>query len=369
MNRRTGGSWIVVFAIAISTVFVCLRPASADDASDIVLAPGEQKTLPGEGVDSFSAASSAIIDVRVAASAAAPQLIIVGKTPGTTSLVITLTNGSRLVYKVTVSKVVARHNVQLDVYFVQLSRSRATEIGLSWPTSVSASVAGEYTADTAGARLGSVAISSTVLPRLDFAAENGWAKILDHTKIVMANGDEGTYSSGGDFNVQVGSGVATSVERIEFGSTIKGRVVYDASTGRVAVQVSAEMSRLAESRGNGVPGVLRTRVGTSVNVALGESLALGGLFSTQERSSMRGVPILSDIPVLGYLFGGRASSREQIENVVFIVPSLVSPVSVADRDRVAEALNVFLSFDGGPIGSGIKVLRTDPYVPPAERRP
>jgi Flp pilus assembly secretin CpaC len=371
VTARNSWFWFAVL-VAIATLVTRMGTVSAqsnDGEGEIVLAPGEQKTLPGEGVDSFSAASNAIIEVRVASAPGGDQqIIIVGKTPGTTSLVITLTNGRRLIYKVTVSKVVARHNVQLDVYFVQMSRSRATQIGLAWPGSVGATATGTYTADTGGTRLGTFSVSSTVLPRLDFAAENGWAKVLDHAKVVMSNGDEGTYSSGGDFNIRVTSGVATSLERITFGSTIKARVSYDASTGRVSVHLTADISRLVQDRGADTPGLSRTAVDTSVNMALGESLALGGLYSSQERSAMSGLAILSEIPVLGYLFGGKSATREQIENVVFIVPTLVSPVSIADRDRVTEALRVFSGYDGGPIGGGVKRLRSDEPVIPTERR-
>jgi pilus assembly protein CpaC len=372
VSERTGWFWIAIL-VGIVTLLtrmgVVHAQGNGDGDGEIVLAPGEQKTLPGEGVDSFSAASNAIIEVRVASAPGGDQqIIIVGKTPGTTSLVITLTNGRRLVYKVTVSKVTARHNVQLDVYFVQMSRSRARQIGLAWPTSIGATATASYRADTADSRLGSFTVSSTVLPRLDFAAEHGWAKVLDHAKVVMANGDEGTYSSGGDVNIRVTSGVATSLERISFGSSIKARVSYDASTGRVSVHLLADISRLTEDRSADTPGLSRTAVDTSVNMALGESLALGGLYSTQERSSMSGLAFLSEIPVLGYLFGGKSQTREQIENVVFIVPTLVSPVSVADRDRVTEALRVYSGFDGGAIGAGVKALRSDEPLLPTERR-
>ncbi len=74
---------------------------------------------------------------------------------------------------------------------------------------------------------------------------------------------------------------------------------------------------------NNKPIVFRRSANTEVNVKNGESFVLAGLKKTEMVKSVRGVPILKDIPILGYLFSKRTAVELSREVVIILSPRIV----------------------------------------------
>jgi type IV pilus assembly protein PilQ len=70
-------------------------------------------------------------------------------------------------------------------------------------------------------------------------------------------------------------------------------------------------------------------VKTQVLVENGGTVVLGGIFTQTERNETNKVPLLGDIPYLGYLFQNRAKSINKTELLVFITPKIVTDRSAA----------------------------------------
>jgi type II secretory pathway component GspD/PulD (secretin) len=62
---------------------------------------------------------------------------------------------------------------------------------------------------------------------------------------------------------------------------------------------------------------------TTVMIPSGNTLVLGGLVADDSRSGNTKVPILGDIPVLGYAFRKDTKSRDKIDLTIFITPTIV----------------------------------------------
>jgi type IV pilus assembly protein PilQ len=71
-------------------------------------------------------------------------------------------------------------------------------------------------------------------------------------------------------------------------------------------------------------------VKTKVMVENGGTVVLGGIYQQSERNNVNKVPLLGDIPVLGYLFKTTARSTSKTELLVFITPKIV-----AEREQAA----------------------------------
>jgi Flp pilus assembly secretin CpaC len=72
--------------------------------------------------------------------------------------------------------------------------------------------------------------------------------------------------------------------------------------------------------------VISTRdTGTTVHVHSGQVLAVGGLKARESIETITKVPILGDIPILGWLFKSRASRLRNSEIVFFITPTIKIP--------------------------------------------
>lgn len=97
-------------------------------------------------------------------------------------------------------------------------------------------------------------------------------------------------------------------------------------SGLVTLHLTQEVS----NRGNSVmvggqeyPSFSKRKVDTEVTLQEGRSLLVAGLIQETANNSKTGIPLMKDIPVLGYLFGATGKSKEKTELIVTLTPYLV----------------------------------------------
>ncbi|HOW34789.1 MAG TPA: secretin N-terminal domain-containing protein [Candidatus Omnitrophota bacterium] len=94
-------------------------------------------------------------------------------------------------------------------------------------------------------------------------------------------------------------------------------------TMRLKPEISTVVAKI-ESKGGGIPQINKTEVTTTVMVKDGISVILAGLKKDDKVSTKKGLPVLMDIPFLGYMFGATSSSITRTEIIIFITPHVVS---------------------------------------------
>jgi pilus assembly protein CpaC len=204
---------------------------------------GEQKVIDADGVRSFSEGTKGVIDIRLTKEN--DRFVVVGLRAGSTTLLFIMMDGSQVHYDVQVTDpnakpapskdtVQSRDNIRLDLYFVQLSNNYTHSLGVGWPTSLSATTALNLSFDLQGGALSgaTAVISGSVLPRLDFAQSDGWAKITRKAAVITANGTQASFSGGGEVNIAISGGFGGTLKQISYGSQIGVRPRYDKETGR-----------------------------------------------------------------------------------------------------------------------------------------
>jgi len=337
-----------VFGLVVAAICASL-PASAraGDDQSIELMVGQQTVIPAEGVAKYSEGAPGIIDIRLTDDGS--QFVLVGQKAGDTSLLLLMKDGSEARYSIVVraDTVPFRDNIRLDFYFVQLSSSGAIQLGVAWPGTIGGVVTLNASRDLVqGQNFATASVTSQVLPRLDMAQQAGWAKIQRHATVIMANGEEGKFLSGSEVNFRAINSVTTGIESITFGSDVKVRPRFDRRTGRLDLRVMAEISEAGEVGPDGLPNRLFSQLETLVNLQPGQAVLLAGLDARTESRSSNGVPLLSKIPVLGYLFGSKTRRAERTENLVFIVPTVIEITEPDAASRIEEALAIYRGYDG-----------------------
>lgn len=78
------------------------------------------------------------------------------------------------------------------------------------------------------------------------------------------------------------------------------------------------------SLGNKIPIIKTRTLDTIAKVQSGSVLVVGGLMSETASNTESGVPFLSRIPFLGYLFKYSSKSNDIIETVIFIKATIVN---------------------------------------------
>lgn len=74
------------------------------------------------------------------------------------------------------------------------------------------------------------------------------------------------------------------------------------------------------------PSLKTRKAQTTVQLKDGQSFVLAGLLTTEEKESLKKIPILGDIPILGALFSSTKSDSKKTELIIVATVNLVDPV-------------------------------------------
>ena len=161
----------------------------------------------------------------------------------------------------------------------------------------------------------------------------GEAKYLGKPKVVTLNNKTATITTSTDATVGVvvnttgSSGVttqSTSVERKRVGLTLQVTPQVNRE-GYVTLYVQPSYSDIVESKYPNVAKDTTTRAAsTLVRVKNGQTVVIGGLLSSRETEKIQKVPLLGDIPVLGWLFTSKTRTKDTTDLIIFITPTVLA---------------------------------------------
>jgi type IV pilus assembly protein PilQ len=150
----------------------------------------------------------------------------------------------------------------------------------------------------------------------------GHAEVIARPKVITADKQEATISSGVEIPYQeASSSGATSVsfKSATLSLAVKPQITPD---DRIIMQLEVKQDTVGAVF-NGVPSINTNNIQTQVLVDNGETIVLGGIFTTQVTESETKTPILGDIPYLGSLFKRRTQTDDKQELLIFITPRLI----------------------------------------------
>ncbi len=155
----------------------------------------------------------------------------------------------------------------------------------------------------------------------------GKGKILSNPKILTVNNKEAKISSGLDIPVKVVStttvGTTADVKTIS-ASLMLSTTPTITSDNRIAMVVKVEKSEADFTRVvDGIPTITKRNANAELVVNNGETVVLGGIYTKSEGQSEAGVPLLSKIPVIGWLFKKKSVFDSQAELLIFITPTII----------------------------------------------
>jgi len=96
--------------------------------------------------------------------------------------------------------------------------------------------------------------------------------------------------------------------------------------GLVIMEIEQEVSDAVSTTTSGIdsPTIQQRKITSSVAIQSGQTVALGGLIRSTRTESQSGVPILSEIPVVGHLFGVTSDDSDRTELLILITPRAIS---------------------------------------------
>jgi general secretion pathway protein D len=230
---------------------------------------------------------------------------------------------------------------------------------LDWGISAGATAADIATADTKKGFIG--AIGNLLKLNFDIVATFGYlfavnlnmtlgnqkANVLADTTINGLSGQDLKFQNTTthryvqpEVDPDTGQFKATGVVREVTYGIILGMNGWVSGDGMITMKVNATVSKQAPGGGadqqtaSAAPSTSEKVVGTNVRTPSGKPVVISGLIQQETESTVDKIPILGDIPLLGYLFQTRKDVLTNTEMVIYIVPHIEYPESRVADERV-----------------------------------
>ena len=225
--------------------------------------------------------------------------------------------------------------IQAIVFEVDVSKQK--DIGVKLGTSLSNS---GFTIDTStgvsSSSISSLSIGSflplgsggNISSLISALAASEETNILSTPNILVLDRELGSLSVGENIPILVSTqttdgGVQTqSIERKDVGVSLFV-TPYILGSGDVILKIQQESSSITTNVQARDIVTNKRSISTSARVASGEIIALGGLISTENRTSVSGVPVLMNVPLLGNLFKSKSEIKVQKELIVFLKTEVI----------------------------------------------
>ncbi|WP_373989961.1 type II and III secretion system protein family protein [Duganella sp. BuS-21] len=230
----------------------------------------------------------------------------------------------------------APQQVMLEVKIAEVSKSLLDKLeagvtfnfgGGSWASTLSSNfVSGSLKSLLSIGNRASIAASK----------QDGLVRVLAEPTVMAISGQEGSFLAGGRIFVPVAQdNNKVTLEEKEFGVGLRFTPTVLAG-GRINLRVAPEVSEISRegigisaagmSGASVLPLITTRRASTTVELYDGQSFAIGGLIKNNHSSSINGLPILGELPVLGALFRSTDFQQDRTELLFVVTPHLVQPL-------------------------------------------
>jgi pilus assembly protein CpaC len=199
-------------------------------------------------------------------------------------------------------------------------------------------------------------IDAGIWARINLLQRNGDLSVLAEPTLVTLSGKEASFLAGGEYPVVIALQDSFSVEYKEFGVKMKIKPVVD-SKENINTSINAELSAIDPTLtvsssttigGVSVPGLVSRKASSTLQLKNGQTIMIGGLLDKQTIKTLKKVPWIGNVPVLGLLFTNKGDDQRERELMFLATFDLV-------RNPDAEA-------KAAPVSSSMKELLSAPMM-------
>ncbi len=184
---------------------------------------------------------------------------------------------------------------------------------------------------------------------------NSYGNILSTPQIMALDNEESVIEVGEKVpvsksdNPTTGGVVASSIQRENVTTKLTITPYISPDTDTVQMKIDQEVAGISQTQvkaselaKNAVATSTR-KIKTQIVVNSGDTAVLGGLMQDEDTEDITKVPVLGDIPIIGWLFKSKSTTKKKTNLVVFITPSIVR--NPADGSKlVDEKINERIDF-------------------------
>ena len=155
----------------------------------------------------------------------------------------------------------------------------------------------------------------------------GKGEIYSTPRLITANNRQASIRQGVEIPYQESSSsgaTTTQFKEAVLSLTVTPRITPD---DRIIMDLIVTKDSVGEvvpsATGGFVPSIDTREVQNQVTVDDGQTVVLGGIYETETRDTVSKVPVLGDIPGLGFLFRTKATITNKAELLIFVTPRIL----------------------------------------------
>ena len=177
-----------------------------------------------------------------------------------------------------------------------------------------------------GLSLGSVGGNFNINLRLSALEDSGTVRIISAPKITVLNNRLASIASGVSIPISTVSATGTQTQFVQADLRLEVTPTVSQSDCAIAMALNVQKNEpdFVNVGARGDPTILRKEARTSMLVTDGETAVLGGIYTRNSGLAYKKIPLLGDLPVLGWLFKSRRENDDRTEILVFITPKIVN---------------------------------------------
>ena len=189
------------------------------------------------------------------------------------------------------------------------------------------------TTPAGGIAFGIVGTKFNINLALQALATLGKTRTLAHPEIVTVENNKAAFTLGEEIPYATVSSAGTQVQfkeavlKLEVTPTVIRETIDGQEIRKVKMTVIVENNSrgdvISPAAGVSVPIINRRKAETQVLVREGDRLVIGGVTQNVQQKTVRKVPLMGDVPILGWLFKQREDFETGRELVVFMTPSIL----------------------------------------------
>ena len=303
-------------AAALEEAYQRILPTAHIDVESVQLVDGDGNTVNRVVLSGYAAN----------ADDAAKAITIAGQFAGSAenvASVVTVGGPQQVKLKVTVAEVQREVVKQLGI---NISGSFSTGV-LSTDFLSSQPLGGSSNTITSNAMSAGVSMGGLSLEATLKALErHGALRTLAEPTLTAMSGTEAEFLAGGEYPVpsDVDDSGRVTYSFKEFGVKLKFTPTIK-SSGAIGLVVDTSVSEPTTDGGFSlgsitIPATKERQAKTTVELGVGQTLAIGGLMQDSVRQQINRLPGLGDIPILGALFRSRDFIHSQTELIILVTP-------------------------------------------------
>lgn len=317
--------------------FLLLLSSQSNAVERLTLFSGESRILTIDSPKKTLIGNKDVAEARILSDT---ELLLNGKQPGLSSLVLWGKDGERVSYEIEVAPSgLKKEMIEIDVQVLELTDATGWDAGIDWPALMN----GQIGLPAGSASSPVQALEQANPPLLAFGTfsrgsinlvlqaliQKNKGKLLAKPKLLTVSGGDAKFLSGGQVPViHQDSQGRTNTEYKDYGVALSIQPKAD-EDGNINATLRAEVSNIDAGNSITVAGgifpALKSRwVQTTIYVKKSGTIVIAGMIQEEARDITSGIPILSSIPLFGELFKNHHVVNSISELVIFVTPRVLN---------------------------------------------